>query len=118
MVVYLGVRKLANVTHAEDPATGERDDTQGGVRTRATRATRTMRAKRERNEREMENLQRHGNTEEPQRQVTTMVVYLGVRKLADDRNATHAEDSATGERDDAHGGTLEVTEDAKRISSQ
>ena len=41
-----------------------------------------------------------------------MVVYLGVRKLADDRNATYAEEPATGEQDDAHGGTLEVTEDA------
>ena len=35
-----------------------------------------------------------------------MVVYLGVRNLANDREA------ATGCKDDAHGGTLEVTEDA------
>ena len=66
----------------------------------------------------MDALQRHGDTEEPQREVTTMIVYLGVRDLADDREATQAEDPATGGQDNAHGGTLEVTEDAKSISSQ
>ena len=100
-------------SETEDPATGEQDDTQGGVLTRATRAQLdTMRAKRERDDRQMEKFQQHGDTEEPQRQVTTMVVYLGVKKLADDRNVIHAEDPSTGERDDAHEGTLEVTEDA------
>jgi len=59
----------------------------------------------------MGNLQRHGDTEEPQREVTTMVVYLGVRDIADDREATHAEEPATSGHD-ADGGTLEVTEDA------
>ena len=71
----------------------------------------TMRAKRERDELQIGNLQRHGDTEESQREVTTMVVYLGVRDLADDREATHAEDPATGGQDDTQGGTL-VTEDA------
>ena len=71
-----------------------------------------MRATRERDELQMGNLQRHGDTEEPQREVTTMVVYLGARELADDRDAIHDEDPATGGQDDEHGGTLEVTEDA------
>ena len=36
-----------------------------------------MRAKRERDEeRQMGNLQQHGDTEEPLREITTMVVYL------------------------------------------
>ena len=101
---YLTAAAISEEEKAEDLATGGQDDTQGGVRTRATRAQMdTMRAKREREELQMGNLQRHGDTEEPQREVTTMVVYLGV---------THAEDPVTGEQDDAHGGTLEVTEDA------
>ena len=54
----------------------------------------------------MDTLQRHGDTEEPLRQITTMVVYLGVEKQADDW------DTATGGQDDAHGETPEVTEDA------
>ena len=65
-----------------------------------------MRAKRKRDELQRGNLQRHGDTEEPQRQVTTMVVYLGVGEQADDK------DTVTGGQDDAHGGTLKVTEDA------
>ena len=94
----------------EDPAKGGQDDAQGGVRTRAQMDT--MRAKRERDELQMGNLQRHGDTEEPQREVTTMVVYLGVRNRTDDREATHVEDPAVGGQDNAHGGSLNVTEDA------
>ena len=97
----------------EDPATGEQSDSVQGVRTRASRAQMdAMRATRERDERQMENLQRHGDTEEPQREVTTMVVYLGVRDLTDDREATQVEDPAVGGQDNAHGGSLNVTEDA------
>jgi len=56
----------------------------------------TMRAKRERDEeRQMENQQRHGDTQEPLRHITTMVVYLGVGKLVDDRE-TAAEDPTSG----------------------
>ena len=63
----------------EDPATGEQSDSGQGVRTRASRAQMdAMRATRERDELQLENLQRHDDTEEPQREVTTMVVYLGV----------------------------------------
>ena len=59
-----------------------------------------MRAKKEKDEeRQMDALQRHGDTDEPVRQITTLVVYLGVEKQADDR------DTATGGQDDAHGGT-------------
>ena len=72
----------------------------------------TMRAKRERDEeRQMDALQRHGDTEEPLRQITTMVVYLDVGKRADDRD-TAAEDLATSGQDNAHGRDPDVTEDA------
>ena len=40
-----------------------------------------------------------------------MVVYLGVGKLADDRD-TAAENPASDGQDNAHGGIPEVTEDA------
>ena len=71
-----------------------------------------MRAGRERDEeRRMGNLQRHGDTEGSLRQITTMVVYLDVGKLADDRD-TAAEDPASDGQDNAQGGTPEVTEDA------
>ena len=71
-----------------------------------------MRATRERDELQLENLQRHGDTEEPQREVTTMVVYLGVRNITDEMEVTHAEDTAVGGQDNAHGGNRNVTEDA------
>ena len=71
-----------------------------------------MRATRERDELQMANLQRHGDTAEPQKEVTTMVVYLGVRDLTDYSEATHVEDPATCGLDNAHGGNLNVTEDA------
>ena len=46
-----------------------------------------MRAKQEKGEeRQMDALQRHDDTEEPLWQITTMVVYLGVEKQADDRD--------------------------------
>ena len=48
----------------------------------------------------------YSDTEEPLRQITTVVVYLGVGKQADDR------DTVTGGQDNAHGGTPEITEDA------
>jgi hypothetical protein len=72
----------------------------------------TIRATRGRDEeRQIGDLHRHGDTEEPQSHITTMVVYLGVGILADDRD-TAAEDSASDGQDNAHGGTPEVTEDA------
>ena len=71
-----------------------------------------MRAKKEKDEeRQMDALQRHGDTEEPLRQNTTMVAYLDVGKRADDRD-TAAEDKATGGQDNAYGRDPDVTEDA------
>ena len=64
----------------------------------------------------MDDLQRHGDTEEPLRQITTMVVYLDVGKRADDRDT--AEDLETGGQDNAHGRDPDVTEDAQSISSR
>jgi hypothetical protein len=77
-----------------------------------------MRAEQERDEvRQMDSLHGNGDTEEPQTHITTMVVYLGVGKLADDRD-TAAEDPASGGQDNAYGGTPGVTEDASSISSR
>ena len=58
----------------------------------------------------MDALQRHSDTEEPLRQITTMVVYLDVGKRADDRD-TAAEDLVTGGQDNAHGRDPDVTGD-------
>ena len=62
-------------------------------------------------ERQIGDLQLHGDTEEPQPHTTTMVVYLGVGKLAKDRD-TAAENPASDGQDNAQEGTPVITEDA------
>ena len=85
----------------EDPATGGQDDAHG--RTPPRNWTLCARSKREMRS---DRWAIYSDTEELLQQITTMVVYLGVGKQADDRV------TATGGQDDAHRGTLEVTEDA------
>jgi len=82
--VYLTAAAISEEEESGDTTTGGQVDAHGMNPPRVTQAQLgTMRANQEREQKG--ELQRHSDTVEPLREITTMVVYLGVGRRANDR---------------------------------